>query len=358
VIITFICSKRPEDQIRVQLRFRNFADAINRSGLHLAHIIDLESFIQMTPEAQKTCVRSDILVIHRYLYGPVLTTIQYWKAREKKVIVDLDLAINYLTPDMPDYSFWQEGAPLVAKPGKHSSECRIEPVPLEQFKWGLGTVDAATVPSARLANDWSRFTNIYEIPDFLNTGHYPTHEQTHEGEVWIGLSHSTHYANFKKSGLAIAMEHICRDYSQVRLVICDPLNGTYAGMKIDPGQIITYSPYFFEEWVRLLLRLDIGLAPVSNDFDLRLSPVNILEFMISKIPWVATRQPAFHPFSRYGLWVQNAPDAWESAILKVMLQLDLYRKKAGGEPFLYALGQDASEKIDQALRVYSAIASQ
>jgi hypothetical protein len=358
VIITFISSNRPEDEIRVQLRFRNIVDAINRTGFHLAHVIDFDSFIHNTPKAQKICSRSDILVVYRYLYGPILTAIQYWKAREKKVIVDFDQAIDCLTPDMPDYSFWLEGAPVSAASGKHLPESRIDPVPLEQFKWGLGVVDAATVVSARLASDWSQFTNIYEIPDYLNTCQYPVLNKTHEGEIWIGIGHNTHCTSFKKSGLAVALQHLCRKYPQVKLVLCGPGIEKDADLNINPDQILTYSSPFFDEWVSLLLKLDIGLAPVYSDFDLRLSPINMLEFMVVKIPWIATKQLAYDGLSRYGEWVQNSPEAWESAIVKVIQQLDLYQKKAGGEPFLYALGQDAGANIDKVLRIYSDIVNQ
>jgi hypothetical protein len=129
-------------------------------------------------------------------------------------------------------------------------------------------------------------------------------------------------------------------------------------LKIDPDQVVPYSCSSFDEWVHLLLTLDIGLAPVTSDFDLRLSPVHLLEFMIAKIPWIASSQLSVHELPGYGQWVQNAPQAWESAILRVMERLDLYKRKAGGEPFLYALGQDAGVHIDKALRVYSAILNQ
>jgi hypothetical protein len=121
---------------------------------------------------------------------------------------------------------------------------------------------------------------------------------------------------------------------------------------------VTYSCASFDEWVHLLLTLDIGLAPVTSDFALRLSPVHLLEFMIAKIPWLASHQPAFQDLSGYGQWVQDAPQAWEGAILRVIERLDFYKLKAGGEPFLYALGQDAGAHIDKALRIYSAILNQ
>ena len=358
MIVTFICSARPEDQIRVQLRFRNSADAINRTGFHLAHILDLDAFVQNTPYAQKLCARSDLLVIYRYLYGPVLPAIQYWKAREKKIIVDLDQAIDYLTPEMPDYSFWLEGAPLTTTSGSALSGSWASPVPLEQLKWGLGMVDAVTTVSARLASDWSQFAVVYEIPDYLNTCQYPVFEQDHEGKIWIGLGPATHYAAFKQSGLANAMEHLCQEYPQVKLVLGSLGDETDMDLMIDPGQVVAYSYSSFDEWVHLLLTLDIGLIPVASDYDLRLSTVHLLEFMVAKIPWIASHQLSVHELSTYGQWLQNSPQEWESAILKAMEHLDFYKKKAGGEAFLHALGQDAGAHIDKALRVYSAVVHQ
>jgi hypothetical protein len=355
VIITFICSDRPEDQIRVQLRFRNSADAINRTRFHLAHVLDLGAFVQNTPYAQKICARSDLLVIYRYLYGPVLQAIQYWKARNKRIIVDFDQAIEHLAPGLPDYSFWLEGEPLSIASGNLSPASRIDPLPLEQFRWGLEMVDAATVASARLASDWSQFATVYEIPDYLNPCQYPVFEHDHGGEVWIGLGPSTHYTAFEKSGLTSALEHLCREHLQVKLVLGSLGNEAGMDLKIDPHQVVTYSCASFGEWVYLLLTLDIGLVPAYSDFDLRLSPVHLLEFMIAKIPWIASSQLSIHELPGYGQWVQNAPQAWESAILRVIDRLDLYKKRAGGEPFLYALGQDAGAHIDKALRIYSAI---
>jgi hypothetical protein len=80
--------------------------------------------------------------------------------------------------------------------------------------------------------------------------------------------------------------------------------------------------------------------------------------MIVKIPWIATKQDNFHGLSKYGIWVQNSPDAWKSAILNVLGRIDFYRKRASGESFLYALGQDVCANIDKVLRIYSAIINQ
>ncbi|MBI5943524.1 MAG: hypothetical protein HY864_04085 [Chloroflexi bacterium] len=329
------------------------ADAINRTGFHRANLLDINSFIRNTPDVQKICAGSDILVIYRYLYGPILSAVQYWKARDKKVIVDFDQAINYLTKNKPGYSFWFDGVPLEVDPAEENS--RIDPIPLEQFKWGLGMVDAATVPSGRLADDWAQFTDIYQIPDYINTFQYPGLNQFHEDEIWMGLGSSANNDGFEQSGLLAAMEGICQENPQVKLVICNRDKESVMDMKIAPSQMRIYSPRTFDEWVSVLLKLDIGLAPTSGDYDLRLGPGSMLEFMVSKIPVIASEPITFHDISQYARFVQNTKDEWKIAILTTLDQLSVYQKKAAGDPFLFAISQDVSANIEKVLKVYGSI---
>lgn len=355
MIVTYIHSNNPEDEFRVQLRCRNFADAINRFGWHSANLLDLNSFTTHTPNAHRICSASDLLVIHRYLYGPVLQAIEYWKARDKKVIVDIDQAINHLTPEIPSHSFWVEGAPLVDCPNADTGKnIQIDPAPLEQFKWGLGLIDAAIVPSTRLMIDWSQFTNVYEIPDYLNSDQYPAFKQEHGNEIWIGLANGTRVASIKNSGLLDALKSICQKRPKLRIIVCDSEDiGRF--LEVTPSQMVVYPSYVFEEWASMLLKLDIGLVPIHGDFELRLGRINLLEFMISKIPWIASNQPSFRELSRYGSLIQNSSEAWEVAILNTIDNIDSLRKCAAGEPFLFALSQDVNENIDKVLRLFTCI---
>lgn len=359
MIVTYVYSDCTQDQVRVQLRCRNFADAINRVGWHTANVLDLNSFIQNTPEAQKLCAGSDLIVVHRYLYGPVLRAVQYWKARDKKVVVDFDQAINYLTPEFPSYPFWIEGVPLgECATGNKKHEGNIDPIPLEQFKWGLGLVDAAIVPSSRLADDWAKYTNVLELPDYLNTDHYPALNQDHESETWIGLCNNTKSYNLDSSGLLRALENICREHPQVKLVLGDMELARTGKLDIPPAQVILSPSSSFEEWSNILPKLDIGLMPLCGDYDLRSSWINLLEFMVSKIPWIASDLISLRPLSLYGTLVQNSSSNWEAAILNALDQLGVYKKKAAGEPFLFALSQDVNGNIDKVLKLYTAIINQ
>jgi len=356
MIITYIHSKSPEDALRVQLRCGNFAAAINRSGWHSANLLCLDSFIQNTLTAQEICEASDLLVVHRYLYGPVLQAVAYWKARGKKVVVDFDQAINYLPPDIPSHAFQTHGNLLKAAGcAGREHERSVESMPLDQFKWGLGLIDAAIVSSMRLVVDWSPFTNVYEIPDFLNTDQYPAFKRAHE-KIWVGLANEARMSSIRNSGLLTALESICNMRPEVQLVLGD--RDDHAVLDIQPSQLVIRSSCRLDEWAEILLKLDIGLAPIYGDYDLRLGRINLLEFMISKTPWIASNQPAFREFSRFGRLVQNTSTAWESAILEMLDNLDVFQQRATRESFLFALSQDVNENIDKVLKPLTYILSQ
>lgn len=352
MVVTYIYSNLMADQIRIQIRCRNMVDAINRTGTHRANLLDMAEFIQNTVHAQKVCGESDLLVIYRYLYGPILTTIQYWKARDKTVIVDFDQAVDCLTENMPAYSFWFEGQPFedISFNGYGS----IDPPPIEQFKWGLSMVDAATVPSVRLVDDWSQYTNVFKVLDFINTHHYPTLNQSHGNEVWIGLGNRVGYDCFEKSGLFAALESVCRKRPQVRLMLSN-MEDAVSTPNISAQQLNLYFSYCFEDWVGILLSLDIGLIPIHGEYDRRLGSYDLLEFMIARIPWIASEETTFRKLSPYGQWARNTSAAWEEILLHTVDQLEVHQRSAAGDPFLFALSQSLSANIDKILKIYAII---
>ena len=44
----------------------------------------------------------------------------------------------------------------------------IKPRPLDQFIWGLRILDAITVSSQLLADDWKEYTDSYYFPNYQN----------------------------------------------------------------------------------------------------------------------------------------------------------------------------------------------
>lgn len=348
--ITYIHSNRLEDKVSAQTRCRNLADAINRTaGRHHAYLLDLASFAANTPSAQKVCAASDLLVIHRHLYGDILTAIQYWKARDKKVIVDFDQAVNYLTKEMTGYAYWFNGV-------EPSQSVRIDPPPIEQFRWGLGIVDAATVASDRLADDWGHCTNVYKIADYLNTYHYPAVRHDHGDEIWIGLRKREDVGWFAAAELFAGIKSVCAQFSNVQILLYG-VNGSDALPEIPARQLKIFPSSGGEEWAEILPSLDIGLLPLDGNYQMRAGAFEMLEFMISKVVWVASGDSTPHAAARFGVWAQNISPSWEGALLHILERMTLFKKKAAAEPFLFALNQDVGINIENVLKVYAGILS-
>ena len=227
--------------------------------------------------------------------------------------------------------------------------------PLEEFKQGLGMIDAAIVSSSRLMADWPRYMDVHEVPDYLNTDQYPGFKQAHEDEIWIGVANGTRNASMRDSGLLSALENVCRRHPHVKLVTPAIEEDGHGLEGIRASQRMSYPLNSFEEWADILPKLDIGLLPICGDYDLRLGRISLLEFMVSKTPWLVSNQPVLRDLARFGKFVQNTPDAWETAILKAMDNMDTLQKRAAGEPFLFALSQDINVNIDKVLKLFTRI---
>lgn len=357
MIVTYIHSNSPSVQKCVQTRCRNLVSAIRRTGWHKAHLLDLGNFVSNTSKAQEICAESDLLVVHRFLYGPVIRMLQSWKARDKKVIIDIDEAVDRLPPESESYRFWNEGVPMQECPGATIDEGQtIDPAPIEQLRLGLRLADAVSVSSTRLADDWAAYSNILHIPDYLNLDQYLTVKQFHPGEIWIGLStEGLSAAVLEESGLARALEAVCRQRKQVRLywVGADRLSAD--GLDISVRQKILLPAPGLETWPRVLAAFDIGLAPALGETALRAGWQRALEYMVMKVPWIGSDLPSYRELSRFGWLVHNSAEAWERGLLEVVDHLDAYQAEAAGEPFLFALGQDVHENVAKILAGYASI---
>ena len=162
----------------------------------------------------------------------------------------------------------------------------------------------------------------------------------------------------KNTGLLSALENVCRNRPQVKLVLYDSQYDADRMANISPSQVVVYPSNVLEQWSDILLKLDIGLVPLHGDYDQRRGRINLLEFMISKTPWIASNQPCFRELSRYGKLVQNSASEWESVVTKAVDNISTMQKRAAGEPFLFALSQDINENIDKVLKLYAHILAQ
>jgi glycosyltransferase involved in cell wall biosynthesis len=353
--IVYVYADRPEEWNSSEWRCAVPARALNRSGRYSAELLSLKDFADRTPKAQETCACSDVIVVQRNLFGAVLSSIQHWKARDKTVIADFDDAYDMLPANNSSYPFWIEGVAI--RPGEIVE--KMDPPPLTQFKWGLRLVHGATVPSQRLADDWRNYTDIQYLPNYIDLEKYSNNRyQEHDGIILGWGGSASHLQSFSESGIIMALQQVCRARRQVKVMICGNDQRIYKQLPLPEDQIILQPWVPYAEWPRILSMFDIGLAPLHGAYDERRSWVKILEYMVMKIPWVASQGPAYHDLRSYGWLVNNNSSAWERVLLDMIDHLSDYKQEASFEPYLFGISQSIDENIDKIISAYVSISAQ
>lgn len=356
--IVYIYYDHPLDHLSFEWQCAIPAKAINRTHRHSAHLLSLKDFIQNTSQAQLLCESADVIIIHRRLIGAVLSAVQKWKAYDKKILLNLDTPVNALTPEMPSYDFWYGGKTTCKNGDCIFGDEPLDPKPIEQLSWALRLVDGVITPSERLSDDIGESIRCIHIPNFLETDQYLNQTADPHRGIVIGLGgDGNHFPGIKSSGILQALGQVVQQRSQAQVVVFGGDERVYDQLPVSARHKTLWPALPQAEWPRYLSRLDIGLAPLSGDFDQRSGSARLLEYMAMKIPWIASEGSVYRKFSRYGWLVPNLVDAWEKVMIDMVDHIQNYRVEAAAEPYLYALSNDIDENINTILMAYEKIGS-
>ncbi|MEW6503832.1 MAG: glycosyltransferase [Chloroflexota bacterium] len=350
--IIFVHSTLPEDQYRVHVRCHNPASALQASGRHTIHLLPLEEFIHNSPAAVEVCAAADVIVVHRYLFENTLAAVARWRARGKKLLVDIDLSVEHLEPDREGYSFWQKG---ILPPPYQNGSRPVYPPPAEQLKWLFKMVDGILVPTPQLARDYFAFGRVQILADYLNINEFlVVPPQKRDDRLWLGLNFSGQaFSSLKLSGVLEGVEQVFQQSERLGLLLVGADSSAAHWLNRLPAERVEVVPALSVEGLPAVLsKADIGLLPAFGEFAARQSPLPALEYMAMKIPWIASNQPGFQGLAEYGHLVENSAAEWTRAILEMADHLDSARRRAAGSPYLYALGQDAAENIEKIERTF------
>jgi len=322
-------------------------DAINRTKKHTANAIHINDFIKNNEDTQKKCTQADIIVIERNFFGDTLTMVQFWKSRNKTVIAIFDDAYDIMHPKNVSYPFWTFGQVTGKNKKGKPTKAIMQPKPIEQFRWGMRMVKGIQVVSVNLAKDWSKYNKTYHVRNYLDIKKYLNVEQLypHDKEIIIGWCGSlSHRPSFTDSGIVTALENIEKKYKNVKILISGD-KGIYDLLNVENKIFQKFVPA--EQWTPLLKTLDIGLAPLSGEYDKRRSWIKALEYMAVKVPWIATNYITYDELQDYGTITENGYKNWENAISKVLDNYPKYKEIANTTAFNFAKAQDIDKNIEK-----------
>jgi hypothetical protein len=344
--IAYVCADPPSIAARNKPTYQALVDAIHHNSRHSACLVTVNELTGDQPGVQSQCAAADVIVVQGDFNFNLLRRMQRWRADDKVLIANLDDVYHLLPTD---------GAPRSpVDPGDEARDPSF-PAPL-LLGWGLQLAHAAIACSPRLADDCSRFTRAYYVPDFVDLSQFDTIvTQTHNGIVlgWRGSRAQAHA--FLDSGLPEALREICRALPSMRIALGEPEPYLFSRLSVPEQQKQFYSLDQPASTAAFWSSVDIGLWPACGAYGQRLGRLALLEYMAMRIPWLASETQAAYELRSCGRLVKNQAQDWQRAILQMAATLENQRSLAAGNPYIFALSQGLDSNIEKVLAVYDEI---
>jgi hypothetical protein len=207
-----------------------------------------------------------------------------------------------------------------------------------------------------MLDPFNHYTQAFWVPDYIDLDRYITVQTAPHDGIVVGMRLvEGQIARLTNCGLLDGLKHVCQARPELRLLAWNS-----RGQVVDLSQAAELSwmtPFSVNhaEWPDPLAYVDIGLAPLTRSSDIWRGWSELLEYMVMKIPWLASEGPAYYDLRSYGWLVRNNPGSWERVLFDMVDHLDAYRAEAAGEPFLFGISQGIDENVETLLTAYSKI---
>lgn len=316
--ILFVEADEPQELSTSTWLCRIPAAAINRAGKgkHQAQVIYRNLFVQ----GQFDIGWPDLIVVERLLVTPINERIKECQSHGKKILARFDDNYALMPAYISSSLLWRRNLIVKGEDKKNKTllVAKMQQSMLNQFREGLRICDAASTPSRLLCQDYERYAKkMYYIPNFPDLGNpaWTAPKPKHEGIIIGWGGGGTHLQSIRDSNVLTALQLICREFDQVKVMICG--NETYAKEKLAEilprERLITQAWVPTEQWPYTVANFDIGLAPLAGNYDDRRSWVKVLDYAILGIPFVASDRPPYEG-CHGGIKVKNKGKDWYRAI--------------------------------------------
>lgn len=353
--LIYISPDPPRDWDLYLYRCLGPAQAVDRSPRHTAALISLKDFITPTEPARDLCSQADVLIIQHDLVGAVLPAVQHWKAREKTVLVDIQMSQEEMQPSAPGYPSWlqslrQNGALDSGQP---------HPALDTQFAWGLKLVDGAVTPTPRLEYQWKKHISLHHHPSCLDLDHYrKVSKPARRDGLRIGwILPDARPAEFERLPVFQALRALLENSPHLTLVFGNLPEKVLAELPLPDAQKDSFPRRDGSRWAKQIAGLDLGILPLSQARYDHHRYIRALEYMTLQVPWIYSlpRPSGFPPAQ--GWMISNHEEEWLSALTTAVLQLEAGLLKGTSSGYLYSLSQHIGDQRDGLIDLYRSFQS-
>ncbi len=282
--------------------------------------MNITQFAENAYEAEHYCDDADVIVLQRGAMPDVWGAVHKWRNLGKTVIADIDDGYPQITPEHPAYAFWHRGI-------MQTPDGQVQQLPrpaIHEMAAGLHMLGAMTSPNRLILEDWRQSVGVRTalVPNYLYLPHYAhkrTRARAQDGTVWVAWGGSAgHFGSWLGSGIADALCRVLAARPHTRFVMCGADTRILDRVPLKHAQKLHFNWRHFSKWPQLLANFDVGLIPLAGDFDARRSTLKPLEYSIMRVPWIASKSPAYDGLGEYGTFVDNTPEAWADALIEAI----------------------------------------
>jgi glycosyltransferase involved in cell wall biosynthesis len=299
---------------------------------------------------------ADIVIIQRLLLSEVQNSIFYWRSKGKPIAADLDDAYLIMPSSVASHRFWKQGIVGGKKDGK-DVHIQMTYKPDEQLVWGVKLCNALISPSKVICEDWKAYTpNTFLVPNYIDSSLYIPHRRVPgDGTIVIGWGGSfSHLDSWNGSKIIPALHRILMERKNVRLSLAGGDPRIYGQFHRQRSQVMIHSWVPHDKWPETLAEFDIGVIPLSGEYDQRRSWIKPLEYSIMGIPWVGSSNRMTDEFSTMGTLVRNKSMDWYEALIEAID--DIEGRRAAMFPWMHwAEDQDVRANVHNLISTYQQI---
>ncbi|MEI6807427.1 MAG: glycosyltransferase [bacterium] len=191
--------------------------------------------------------------------------------------------------------------------------CTQERNDLLESLWGV--CRAVTVTTPALADVMRPFNpEVFVLPNCLDLTVWNKNRRPVDGRVLIGITGgSNHYDDWKL--VMPVLKEICRVHPEARIGPAGYLPD-FMEKELGPARIVKFPYVPYARLPETVCQFDIGIAPLADTrFNKSKSPVKVLEYMASGVPWVASAVGPYltMPHGKTG-FATASPDGFRDAL--------------------------------------------
>lgn len=348
IAVAYIYADSPREWNCSEWRCLIPSNALNAAG-HRANLFWIDDFASYWRGGlHDRLMEYDLIIVQRNLvFHEIHMACDYFRALGKPVVCDLDDAYNILPWSNPAHAYWIRNVP------------GIEPPPLEMLEEGLRNhVDALTSPSKVILEDWSHLTKGYWLPNYACGKWYKNLERRpkHDRRILLGWGGSvSHLDSWEFSGALQGVIAVMKRYPNVYFLLCgndERLAPRFVAAGMPEERLIRQWGVPPQWWPQIIAKMDIGLAPLAQDYDRRRSWIKGIEYLLAGVPWIYTAYEPYEPLAGTGEAVQsNTAEEWEEKLSRMVERLPAYRNRAAELQRMAFKRYTIEERLDDYVRV-------